>query len=121
MVIDRQVPGRPREWDAAGYDALPLPHERWARGLLDTLPLTGDETVLDVGAGTGRDAAALLDRLPRGQVGAVDGSAAMLAPLRGRPRDERARPAGSRLPVVQANLAEPLRLDHPVDAVFSVA
>src|ERR1700760_468882 len=103
MVIDRQVPGRPREWDAAGYDALPLPHERWARRLLDTLPLTGDETVLDVGAGTGRDAAA------------------MLARLRERLRDELARPAGSRLTVVQANLAEPLRLDHPVDAVFSVA
>ncbi len=121
MATDQSAPGRPREWDAAGYDALPLPHERWGRRLLDTLPLTGDETVLDVGAGTGRDTAALLGRLPRGQVVAVDGSAAMLTRLRERLRDELDRPAGSRLTVVRANLAEPLRLDRPVDAVFSVA
>lgn len=56
MATEQRAPGRPREWDAAGYDALPLPHERWGRRLLDTLPLTGDETVLDVGAGTGRPA-----------------------------------------------------------------
>jgi trans-aconitate 2-methyltransferase len=109
--------GQLREWNAAGYDALPLPHERWGQRLLDTLPLTGDETVLDVGAGTGRDTAALLDRLPRGHVMAVDGSAAMLDRLR-------RRLAGvdpARLTVLRANLAEPLVLDRPVDAVFSVA
>src|ERR1700753_2914910 len=116
MTTDQAAPGRPREWDAAGYAALPRPHERWGRQLLGTLPLTGDETVLDVGAGTGRDAAALLDRLPRGQAVAVGGAAAMLGPLRGRLRDELARRPGSRLTVVQAILAEPLRLDHPVDA-----
>ena len=121
MATDQRAPGRPREWDAAGYDALPLPHERWGRRLLDTLPLTGDETVLDVGAGTGRDTAALLGRLPRGQVVAVDGSAAMLTRLRERLRDELADPAGNRLTVVRANLAEPLVLGTPVDAVFSVA
>ena len=95
MATDQRAPGRPREWDADGYDALPLPHERWGRRLLDTLPLTGDETVLDVGAGTGRDTAALLGRLPRGRVVAVDGSAAMLTRLRERLRDELARPAGA--------------------------
>jgi hypothetical protein len=41
MATEQRAPGRPREWDAAGYDALPLPHERWGRRLLDTLPLTG--------------------------------------------------------------------------------
>jgi len=121
MATDQRAPGRPREWDADGYDALPLPHERWGRRLLDTLPLTGDETVLDVGAGTGRDTAALLGRLPRGRVVAVDGSEAMLTRLRERLRDELARPSGSRLTVVRANLAAPLRLERPVDAVFSVA
>jgi trans-aconitate 2-methyltransferase len=114
-----QAPGTPREWDAAAYDALPLPHERWGRRLLGTLPLTGDETVLDVGAGTGRDTAALLDRLPHGHVIAVDGSAAMLARLRERLAHELSGPG--RLTVLQANLAEPLRLPTPVDAVFSVA
>ena len=45
--------GRPREWDAATYDALPLPHEQWGHRLLATQDLRGDEQVVDVGAGTG--------------------------------------------------------------------
>ena len=108
---------RPREWDAATYDALPLPHERWGRRVLDALPLRGDERVLDVGAGTGRDAQVLLRRLPAGHVVAVDASSAMLERLR-------ARLAGvgpDRLTVLQADLREPLVLPEPVDAVVSVA
>lgn len=110
------TPSAPREWDATSYDALPLPHERWGRQLLATLPLHGDERVLDVGAGTGRDTHALLERLPRGHVVAVDGSAAMLARLR-----ERLTGVGpDRLTVLQADLRQPLDLE-PVDAAFSVA
>jgi|SRR5450631_4429767 trans-aconitate methyltransferase len=75
MAAPYQAPGQLREWDAASYDALPLPHERWGQRLLATLPLRGDEIVLDVGAGTGRDTEALLRRLPGGHVIAVDGSA----------------------------------------------
>ncbi|HLI38967.1 MAG TPA: class I SAM-dependent methyltransferase [Streptosporangiaceae bacterium] len=118
MSADRMTAaGRPREWDAAAYDALPLPHERWGRRVLGSLPLRGDECVLDAGAGTGRDTAALLGRLPRGHVIAVDGSAAMLGRLRARLAD-----AGpDRLTVVQADLAAPLVLGRQVDAVFSVA
>ena len=117
MAAPYQAPGQLREWDAASYDALPLPHERWGQRLLATLPLRGDETVLDVGAGTGRDTEALLRRLPDGHVIAVDGSAAMLARLRARLTG-----AGTdRLTVLRANLTEPLPLATPVDAVFSVA
>jgi trans-aconitate 2-methyltransferase len=106
---------QPREWDAVTYDALPLPHQTWGARLLARLPLRGDETVLDVGAGTGRDTEALLARLPRGHVIAVDGSAAMLEQL-GK------RLAGSdRLTVKRADLREPLELERTVDAVFSVA
>ena len=50
-----------REWDAASYDALPLPHVGWGLRVLDRMDLAGDELVLDAGCGTGRDAAALLD------------------------------------------------------------
>ena len=117
MTVPPPAAGRPREWDAASYDALPLPHERWGKRLLATLPLRGDETVLDVGAGTGRDTAALLERLPRGRVIAVDGSVAMLSRLR-------ARLAGTgpeRLTVLQADLTAPLPVAEPVDAAFSVA
>ena len=108
---------RPREWDAATYDALPLPHERWGARLLDVLPLRGDERVLDVGAGTGRDTEALLRRLPAGHVVAVDGSAAMLERL----RERLAGVGADRLTVLRADLREPLVLAEAVDAVLSVA
>jgi SAM-dependent methyltransferase len=73
-----------REWDAAAYDSLPLPHLRWGRRTLERLSFAGDETVLEAGCGTGRDTEALLDRLPHGRVVAVDGSARMLQRLRER-------------------------------------
>ncbi|MFY9806904.1 MAG: methyltransferase domain-containing protein [Pseudonocardiaceae bacterium] len=107
----------PHEWDAAAYDSLPLPHEHWGAGVLGRLPLAGDERVLDVGAGTGRDTALLLERLPRGHVVAVDGSTAMLAQLRGRLSGV----SPDRLTILHADLTGPLALDEPVDAVFSVA
>lgn len=109
--------GRPREWDAANYDALPLPHVRWGERLLNTLPLRGDERVVDMGAGTGRDTAALLARLPRGHVVAIDGSATMLSRL----RERLAGVPAERLTVLLADLREPVRLPQPADAVFSVA
>jgi trans-aconitate 2-methyltransferase len=103
------------EWNARSYDSLPLPHLRWGEGVLAHLRLTGDETVADIGCGTGRDAQRLLDRLPRGRVLAVDGSEQMLAQLR-------TRLAGrlDRVDVLRADLREPLALP-PVDAVMSVA
>jgi trans-aconitate 2-methyltransferase len=105
-----------RDWDAASYDALPLPHLEWGRRTLARLPLSGGETVLELGCGTGRDTAKLLARLPRGRVIALDGSPAMiertLANCGGDPR----------LRTVHHDLREPLPLpDASVDAVFSVA
>ena len=44
------------EWDARSYDALPLPHEHWGATAIAQLRLNGDETVLALGCGTGRDA-----------------------------------------------------------------
>jgi trans-aconitate 2-methyltransferase len=101
-----------REWDAATYDRVSEPQVDWAREVLQRLPLRGDETVLDAGCGSGRVTRLLLERLPAGRVIAVDSSASMV---------EHAREAlGERATVVQANLTE-LRLDEPVDAVFSNA
>ena len=101
-----------REWDAASYQRVSVPHEEWAKALLDRLPLQGTETVLDAGCGTGRVTRMLVERLPEGKVVAVDGSEAMVAKVREvlRPRDE----------AFAADLTE-LRLEQPVDAVISSA
>jgi len=104
------------EWDAESYDALPLPHQRWGPSTIARLRLAGDETVADIGAGTGRDAQQLLEALPRGRVLAIDGSRQMLAQLR-----ERLAGQLDRVQVLQADLREPLPALAPVDAVLSVA
>ncbi|HEY6758319.1 MAG TPA: methyltransferase domain-containing protein [Baekduia sp.] len=71
---------QPREWDAGRYHGLAQPHQRWGAQILDRLPLRGDETVLDLGCGTGRVTEQLLERLgPDGHVLGIDGSARMVA------------------------------------------
>jgi len=107
----------PREWDAGTYHQVSTPHQDWGRAVLDRLELDGGETVLDLGCGTGRITAALLERLPRGRVIAVDGSAAMAAAAREHlPAD--------RVTVVESDL---LALDLsgqpgiPADAAISTA
>jgi trans-aconitate 2-methyltransferase len=101
-----------REWDAATYQRVSVPHEEWAAAVLGRLPLRGEETVLDAGCGTGRVTRMLVERLPDGRVVAVDGSTAMVAGVREvlRPRDQ----------AFVANLTE-LELEEPVDAVVSSA
>ena len=101
-----------RDWDAGIYHRVSVPHEEWARSVLDRLPLQGDETVLDAGCGSGRVTGLLIERLPDGHVVAVDGSASMIEKVREtlRPGDE----------ALVSDLTE-LELDQQVDAVFSSA
>lgn len=101
-----------REWDASTYHRVSVPHQEWARSVLDRLQLTGDETVLDAGCGSGRVTAQLIERLPRGRVIAVDASAAMVDKAREMLRSQDR--------AVVTNLTE-LALEDPVDAVFSSA
>jgi trans-aconitate 2-methyltransferase len=109
------APHVPRDWDAASYDRVAEPQTRWGRVVLDRLPLEGDERVLDAGCGTGRVTAMLLERLPRGRVVALDGSPSMI-------EEARRRFAGDqRVDFVTADLAEPLPLGAPVDAILSTA
>ncbi|MEA2134206.1 MAG: trans-aconitate 2-methyltransferase [Solirubrobacteraceae bacterium] len=103
---------QPRDWNAESYQRVSAPLEAMGREVLDRLELRGDERVLDAGCGTGRVTAALLERLPRGEVVAVDGSPAMVAEARER--------LGPRADVRVADLTE-LELEAPVDAILSTA
>jgi len=100
-------------WDAASYDVVSDPHVEWAKAVLERLPLSGHETVLDAGCGSGRVTELLVERLPHGRVIAVDGSPSMVAAAR------EALPA-DRVQTQVCDLTE-LELDEPVDAVFSNA
>lgn len=105
----------PRSWDAESYHRVSTPQQAMARGVLDRLPLEGDETVLDAGCGSGIVTAMLLDRLPRGRVIAVDASAAMIA----KAHEHLADRAGQ-VDLVEADLTA-LEIDGTVDAVVSTA
>ena len=89
---------------------------RWGSGVLERLPLCGDETVLDAGCGSGRVTEELLERLPRGRVVAVDAAPSMLAEAR-----RRLERFGDRVTFVEADLGRPLPVEGPVDAVLSTA
>jgi trans-aconitate 2-methyltransferase len=83
--------------------------------VLDRLPLRGDERVLDAGCGSGRVTTQLLERLPEGEVVALDGSPAMIEEARRRLGTD------PRVTLVVANLLKPLPVDPPVDAILSTA
>ncbi len=107
-----------REWDGAVYDRISAPMEALGRAVLDRLELHGGETVIDAGCGSGRVTEALLERLPRGRVIAVDASASMAQAAR-----ERLAGAGigpERVEVREGDLLE-LEVDEPVDAILSTA
>jgi trans-aconitate 2-methyltransferase len=101
-----------RDWDASTYQRVALPHEDWARAVLDRLSLEGGETVLDAGCGSGRTTEIVISRLPEGRVIAVDGSPSMVAEVKKvlRPRDT----------AIVSDLTR-LELEEQVDAVFSTA
>jgi trans-aconitate 2-methyltransferase len=89
---------------------------RWGSAVLDRLELRGDERVLDAGCGTGRVTERLAERLPAGQVVALDASPAMIAEAR-----RRLARFGDRITYLVADLGQPLPLSEPVDAILSTA
>jgi trans-aconitate 2-methyltransferase len=111
-----------REWDGQTYDRISAPMEALGRAVLDRLPLAGDETVIDAGCGSGRVTEALLARLPRGWVIAVDASPSMVAAARERlgemAEQQDGRPA--RVELRAQDLLE-LTVAEPVDAILSTA
>ncbi len=105
------------DWNAELYHRVSEPQLKWGLAVLDSLSLKGDETALDAGCGSGRLTAHLLERLPQGQVVALDLSEKMLE-VAGR----QLAPFGQRVELLQADLLElPERLDGRFDLVFSTA
>jgi trans-aconitate 2-methyltransferase len=107
-----------REWDGSVYDRISAPMEALGRAVLDRLELAGDETAIDAGCGSGRVTEALLERLPRGRVIAVDASASMVRAAR--ERLERSGITPERVEVREGDLLE-LEVAEPVDAILSTA
>jgi len=105
-----------RDWDARTYDRVAAPMTQWGTTVLERLPLEGHERVLDAGCGSGRVTELLAERLPRGIVIALDGSAAMVEAAR-----ERLARFGDRVDYVVADLSGPVPIAGQVDAVLSTA
>jgi trans-aconitate 2-methyltransferase len=104
------------EWDATSYHTVSAPQTSWGHVVLDSLVLDGGERVIDAGCGSGRLTAALLDRLPRGRVLALDRSRNMLEVARANLRPG----YGGRVHFVQAALPA-VPVAGWADVVFSTA
>jgi trans-aconitate 2-methyltransferase len=102
-----------RDWDAATDDRVSGDVQLvWALELLERLPLSGDEVVLDAGCGSGRVTALLADRVPRGRVYGVDAAPSMV--------EHAGETLGERATILCQDLVE-LDLPEPVDVAFSNA
>lgn len=112
-------PDPPTEWSAGVYHNVSTPHVTWGTRVLSQLNLRGDETAADLGCGTGRLTAELLEQLPEGFVVAVDRSSNMLD-VASEMLDYQ---FPGRVAFVQADLSDinPSKLGRRVDLVFSTA
>jgi trans-aconitate 2-methyltransferase len=106
-------------WDGTSYDRISAIQQRWGAEVLERLRLTGDETVLDAGCGSGRVTQMLATRLPRGRVIAVDASPSMVEAARAT-LENSAGEGGAHVEVRLGNLLD-LELAEPLDAVISTA
>ena len=105
-----------REWDATSYHKVSGPQTGWGQKVLARLELAGDERVIDAGCGSGRLTGELAERLPHGQVVALDRSWNMLQTARANLRPT----YGSRVRFVQVSLPA-LPFEECADVVFSTA
>ena len=104
------------EWNATAYHKVSAPQTSWGHKVLSRLTVRGDERVIDAGCGSGKLTGALLQRLPRGSMIAIDRSWNMLLTARAN-----LRPAfGSRVTFVQVALPD-LAFADVADLVFSTA
>lgn len=105
----------PHDWNAADYDRTNAGIIALGVEVLDRLPLRGDETVLDAGAGTGAVTQVLAGRVPDGHVIALDAAPQMVAFA------EQRFAGSSNVEVLRADLADFNLGGRKVDAVLSTA
>ena len=103
------------DWNAERYHDLSSPQQAWGRRVLERLPLSGGEHVLDLGCGTGKITQELHRRLPNGRLVAADRSDAMVETAAAWLREHA---PGTH--VVQADGAA-LPFRRAFDAIFSTA
>ena len=104
------------EWNATAYHKVSAPQTSWGHKVLSRLTVRGDERAIDAGCGSGKLTGALLERLPRGSMIAIDRSWNMLLTARAN-----LRPAfGSRVTFAQVALPD-LPFADVADLVFSTA
>jgi trans-aconitate 2-methyltransferase len=114
--VQTDSPSNSREWDSTAYHRISAPQFTWGKKILDRLSLSGDETVLDAGCGTGKLTRELLELLPRGHVVALDVSQNMLNAAQGNLASE----FGDRVEFVAADLMD-LPFSELFDGIFSTA
>ena len=104
------------EWNATAYHKVSGPQTSWGHKVLSRLGVRGDERAIDAGCGSGKLTGALLERLPRGSMVAIDRSWNMLLTARAN-----LRPAfAPRVKFVQVALPD-LPFSNYADLVFSTA
>lgn len=104
------------EWNAASYHKVSGPQTSWGHKVLARLNVNGDECAIDAGCGSGKLTMALMERLPRGSMVAIDRSWNMLLTARAN-----LRPAfGDRVRFAQVALPD-LPFSEYADLVFSTA
>jgi len=107
-----------QRWNGASYDRVSGIQEALGLAVLQRLALGGEELVIDAGCGSGRITEALLARLPRGRVIAVDGSPSMAQAATRRLTGESG--PGGRVEIRVGDLLE-LSVSEPADAILSTA
>lgn len=104
------------EWNATAYHKVSGPQTTWGEKVLARLEVRGDELAIDAGCGSGRLTGALMERLPRGRLVAIDRSWNMLLTAR-----TNLRPVyGSRVKFAHVSLPD-LPFSDAADLVFSTA
>lgn len=73
------IPSPHFQWDAGGYAIHSRVQQEWARELIASLGLKGNEHVLDVGCGDGKISAELARSVSQGAVTGMDASPEMIA------------------------------------------